>query len=438
MTNISRIAVLVFSLALAPWLASPLPGQSVNARIYGNVQNEEGEYLAGVWVRALNIGNNAETTTFTNAEKGAFRFLGLAPGIYQVSFDMEGYQSNVASGIQLSADQSATLHIKLKHLKESDAVLPVSIPPRPQAPSADLPAGPLKKWQFELSAGTLFGEPAGLNDFIDYDLWLCKSKAYEYANTYGLNIVYTVNNASTGRLKPMDGGRPLTARVRFFLDKTFSLVLGIGTFERQQVSVYSLSHTLVDVQPGSINLNKEYSLVSEFPDYLLGMKGLFPHVGAQAGITLEGGLRAAGFVHAGWLFSEYRYSSTRLFRDGFLNKISSSEVAMNGRGSGLTLEAGARFEVEVWRGLGFFAEGLYQVSRVKKVTGERSASVIVQDAQTLEIEFRSTEKTEGRWLLGDGAVPAPFIPPAEDSAGYDPFTLDLSGLGLRAGLFFRF
>jgi hypothetical protein len=438
MRNISRIAVLVFFLALLLCPAAFLAGQSVNARIYGNVQNEEGEYLAGVWVRALNIGNNAETTAFTSAEKGAFRFPALAPGVYQVSFDMEGYQSYVASGIRLTADQSSTLRVKLKHLKDSDAVLPVSIPPRPQAAPAEQPEGRLKKWQLELSAGTLFGEPAELNDFIAYDVEICKSKSWEYFTAYGLRIVNIMGNSSVGRLKPMGGGRPLTARLRFFLDRKFSLVLGIGTFEREQVSSYSLSHILVDVKPGSDNFNEEYLLVSEIPDYLLGMKGLFPHLGVQAGITLVRGLRMAGFVHAGWLFSEFRYASTRLFRDGFLNKISNTEVAMNGRGSGLTLEGGARFEADVWRGLGLFAEGLYQMSRVRNVTGERNASLIVQNAETLEVESRSTEKGEGRWVLRDGAAPSPFIPSPGDVTEYAPFKIDLSGMGMRAGLFFRF
>jgi hypothetical protein len=438
MAKIMKIAVLLCFLALPLWLASFLPGQSVNARILGNVQNEEGEYLTGVWVRAVNVGNNAESEVFTSGEKGAFRLLGLAPGIYQVSFDMEGYQSYVASGIRLSADQSATLRVKLKPRQGSDDMSPLSIPSRPQPPAAAPLAGPLKKWQFEFAAGSFFGEPADLNTFIDYDLWVCKSKSYEYASTYGLRIVNIMGHNSMGRLMPMDGGRPLTARVRFFLNGTFSLALGVGYFERQQVSTYSLSHILEYLEPESINFSEEFTLTSEIPDYLLDMKGLFPHVGAQAGVTLERGLRLAGFVHAGWIFSQCRYASRRIFLDGFLDQVTSSEVAMSGRGSGPAFETGAKFEVDVWRGLGFFVEGLYQASRVKKVTGERSASTIVQDGKTLEVESSFSEKIEGRWMLSGGEVPSPFIPSPGAAAEYDPFTLDLGGLGLRAGLFFRF
>ncbi|MBN2346907.1 MAG: carboxypeptidase regulatory-like domain-containing protein [Candidatus Aminicenantes bacterium] len=51
---------------------------------------------------------------------GKLRVLSLEPGFYQASFEKEGYQAFVTSGIQLSADQSATLHIKLKKATDPD------------------------------------------------------------------------------------------------------------------------------------------------------------------------------------------------------------------------------------------------------------------------------------------------------------------------------
>jgi len=94
-------------------LATFLPAQSTTAKILGKVENEDGKYLPGVEVTATHIESNAVTTT-TTGKKGSFRFLALPPGTYQVSFDLEGYQSHVVSGIRLSAEQSVTLRIKLK------------------------------------------------------------------------------------------------------------------------------------------------------------------------------------------------------------------------------------------------------------------------------------------------------------------------------------
>lgn len=96
------------------FLAATLPGQATNARIVGNVMDEDGNYLPGVTITATNIGNNGVSTTTSGKKKGAFRFASLATGFYQVSIDLEGYQSYVVGGIRLSAEQSVTLRIKLK------------------------------------------------------------------------------------------------------------------------------------------------------------------------------------------------------------------------------------------------------------------------------------------------------------------------------------
>jgi hypothetical protein len=102
--------------------AAFLGGQATSARITGNVKDEDGAFLAGVTVTVTNIRNNAVTESITS-KKGAFRLLTLEPGFYQVSFDLEGYESKVMSGIQLNADQSATLRIKLKKM-----IAPASTP----------------------------------------------------------------------------------------------------------------------------------------------------------------------------------------------------------------------------------------------------------------------------------------------------------------------
>jgi hypothetical protein len=106
----NRFWVVLTMLAL---MAVSLSAQSTSASISGNVKDEEGTYLPRIEVVATNIKTNAVTTT-TTGKKGTFRFPSLAPGFYQVSIDLEGYQSYVAAGIQLNAEQSFTLRIKLK------------------------------------------------------------------------------------------------------------------------------------------------------------------------------------------------------------------------------------------------------------------------------------------------------------------------------------
>ncbi len=101
-------------LVLLLLLASLLPGQSRNAKIFGNIKNEAGDYLPGVQVTATAVESNAVTPTRSEGKKAVFRFLSLPPGLYELSFDLEGYQPLVLSGIRLNAEMSITLRVKLK------------------------------------------------------------------------------------------------------------------------------------------------------------------------------------------------------------------------------------------------------------------------------------------------------------------------------------
>jgi hypothetical protein len=434
MAKISRVVVWFCCLSL--WLPALLAGQATNARITGDVQDDAGIFLTGVAVTAINVVNRAETKVLSD-DNGAFRFLALAPGFYQVSFDLEGYKSFVASGIQLSADQSATLHAKLETL-----LGPEGKPLRPQAerpkPQAARPAeGIGKKWQLELAVGALFGEPDDLNGSVVHVRWLCKEQALHYLYTpdfWSLNL----DGVSTGTLAPLGGGQPLTARVRFSLNKTLSLALGIGYFDHRRVSTYARTFDISHGPIGSIGTQEKFSVRNEVPDFRLGAKGLFPHVGVQGSHFVGRRVRLAAFVHAGWTFAECSYSSTRRFLDGWTGQDRLYEVAMNGKGNGFTLEGGAKIEVAVWRGLGIFFEGLYQSCRVKNVTGDRTASETVNDAGAPNAGSRTTVISEGPWRQVGTGITYPYIHSPGDETSFVPFTLNLGGLGLRAGVFFRF
>ena len=434
MAKISRLTVLFYTLSLL--LPALLAGQATNARITGDVQDEAGNLLAGVAVTAVNVVNGAETKVLSGAN-GAFRFLALAPGFYQVSFDLEGYKSYVASGIQLSADQSATVHGKLETLLGPDGK-----PLRPQAellpPQAARPAEGLgKKWQLELAMGAIYNAPDDLNGSIFYDRWLSKRRALQYLYTPDF-WSFNLDGVSMGKLEPLGGGRPLTARVRFSLSKTFSLALGIGYFDHRRVSAYTRTFELSHGPIGTIGSQEKFSVINGFPDYRLGARGLFPHAGAQGSLFVGRRVRLAAFAHAGWTFAECSYSSIRRFLDGWAGQDRLYKVAMSGKGNGFTLEGGGKIEVAVWRGLGLFFEGLYQSCRVKNVSGERTASETVNDPGAPNAGSSTTVKSEGPWRQAGVGITYPYIHPLGDETPYVPFTLDLGGPGLRAGVLFRF
>ena len=106
-----KLTALVILLFLT---AGVLVSQRMTAQVFGTIMNEEGEYLAGVVVTLTNLANNSVTETVSGKKKGVFRFPSVFPGVYQASFDLEGYQSYGVSNIQLNAEQSINLKIKLR------------------------------------------------------------------------------------------------------------------------------------------------------------------------------------------------------------------------------------------------------------------------------------------------------------------------------------
>lgn len=436
MSKALRISVL--SCALAFIAFGRLPGQATSARINGSVQNEEGKFLAGVEVTAVNVANNAQTKAYTSGAKGTFNFPGLAPGAYQVSFDLQGYRSYVAAGIRLSADQSTSLRITMKRLPGEEGA---ALEEEPESDSpADAAAGPLQTWQVELSAGAFANKPDDLNRFVYNDLKVSYELPQDYYYRYvgsGVTIA-SLNGRPSGKLRPLGGLLPLTARLRFSLNRWLSLAAGIGWSERRLALVYSLSHDFFNGNAASNHLPERFSVSSEFPDYHLGVKTLFPHVGAQASQAMGPGFRVAEFVYAGWMFAECRFSSRKIVHDGLLGQEITQELAMEGRGSGPALEGGIKLELALWRNLGGFVEVAYLLSRVTRVTGESVGSDTVRDQKSLAILSSVTETRKGRWRNGDEFYARPAVWPEGEPATGPPFTLDPGGPGVRAGLFFRF
>jgi len=437
-TKMLRIFVLFCIMAVVA--AGPLSGQATSARIYGSVQSEKGKFLGGVEVTAVNVGNNATAKVYTSFGKGTFSFLGLAPGGYQVSFDLPGYRSYVAAGIRLTADQSTTLRITLERLPAAEGGAPEEEAEAEAPAPADADAGPLKTWQVEFSAGAFANEPGVLNRAIFGDLEASHRLPQQYYWDYAFNglTISSYEGRPSGMLKTLGGIQPLTARLRFFLNRWLSLAAGISWSERRMASAYSLTHDFFNGDTDSLPFPEYFSVISEFPDYRLGVDMLFPHVGAQASQFMGSGVRVAEFVHAGWMIAACRLSSLRILHDGLKGLDSTQDLAMEGQGSGPAFEGGFRIDVAVWRGLGIFVEAAYLLSRVTRVTGESVSSAMVLDQETGAILSSVTEQKQGRWWKGDDFYSRPAVRPDGEPAAGTPFTLDLSGPGVRAGLCFRF
>jgi Carboxypeptidase regulatory-like domain len=88
-------------------------GQTVNATVGGIVGDPSGALIPGVTVTATNTGTGIANMTVTN-ESGAYQFPALQPGVYKVSAELPGFQTQTFTNVQLGGAQQITLNFSLQ------------------------------------------------------------------------------------------------------------------------------------------------------------------------------------------------------------------------------------------------------------------------------------------------------------------------------------
>ena len=104
----TRIAYAVAALLLLT--ALPAAAQLQTGDLYGTVTDNPGEALPGVTVTLSGIG--APKVQVTNAE-GQYRFLGLAPGKYQLTAELEGFGTVEYPNIVIRVGRATTVNVTL-------------------------------------------------------------------------------------------------------------------------------------------------------------------------------------------------------------------------------------------------------------------------------------------------------------------------------------
>jgi hypothetical protein len=103
------------ALVAVAWLASTSSGaaQDFRGRINGTVTDNSGAVLPGVTVTATSPALIQPQVQVSGAE-GDFRFLALPPGVYDISFELSGFQSVKREGIRVVINQTLTVDQQLQ------------------------------------------------------------------------------------------------------------------------------------------------------------------------------------------------------------------------------------------------------------------------------------------------------------------------------------
>src|SRR5438876_5685191 len=94
-------------------LASPVWSQTTNATLGGTVSDSTGALIPGVSITATNTQTGIVTTVITN-ESGTYNFASLQPGVYNLSAELTGFQTQTYSAFQLGLSQQVRLNFTLQ------------------------------------------------------------------------------------------------------------------------------------------------------------------------------------------------------------------------------------------------------------------------------------------------------------------------------------
>jgi len=132
---------LAVSLAILALIAAPINpvAQTTTGRIIGRVADPTGAVLAGVKVTLTNAATGVARDAQTN-ESGDYSFVEVAPGTYQVQFELTGFKKNVQNSVIVDVNQVITLNSTLQIGATQEVVEVTSEAPQVDTTSTQLGA----------------------------------------------------------------------------------------------------------------------------------------------------------------------------------------------------------------------------------------------------------------------------------------------------------
>ena len=90
-----------------------LSAQMPTGKIFGAITDEQGTPLPGVSIEATSPKLVGKATTISD-ENGVYRIFALTPGLYKVTFVLQGFKTVVRDGIIVEVEQSIKLNVAMQ------------------------------------------------------------------------------------------------------------------------------------------------------------------------------------------------------------------------------------------------------------------------------------------------------------------------------------
>lgn len=392
--------------------------KDVNGKIYihnqDNILVVELSKSAG---REISIGLNA----------GDYRIIALAGGAVMES--------------KISLEDKKTLSLGREAFQKTE-MIPTELRGTVGQVSPELELGRADgKWQIEVFGGFASLNPADLNmraEFDEMSRMFYYDDYLQYLKSQGLIASFSKSNEG-GRAKFLRHSIPLGVRLRYRLAAWLDFSIGLTRFSGDSNSRYKNTYHVTE------NDGLQSVYFEELSAYTLGSKGYVPSLGVHLGTRLTRNLRLEGYLAGGPLFAECLYSLTFQSQEppgdsgGSLESLENGILEEKGSGTGLSVEMGARLDLRLKDRLGMFMQGGYAYQRVDSVSGPGMRSLASH-----------RDSWEGDWGIKQDIKVEPwgtarFLWPSNGWTIFGgtwwrlrDFELNLSGVQVRMGLFYRF
>src|SRR5438552_8773039 len=104
---------LAAALVLLSLISSCISAQTTNSKLGGTVSDASRALIPGVTVTATNTQTGIVTTVLTN-ETGAYQFPSLQTGVYKVTAELAGFQTQAYNEVTLGVAQQVRLNLTLQ------------------------------------------------------------------------------------------------------------------------------------------------------------------------------------------------------------------------------------------------------------------------------------------------------------------------------------
>jgi hypothetical protein len=361
--------------------------------------------------------------------------IGLEKGKYRVINIRKGdiYESRIALA------EGMSYQLKINQLKETKKVYALA------RGNITFQPGKMKnRFQVEFLGGYSTLNPADLNLRAQFESEHRQFVDYRYINMKNDGNIIRYSKNFEGEFKKIKNAIPRGFRFKYFLNNSISISLGFNYISREKTSNIRNRYTIDDIVD---NIYRHYILDDEVSPYTLSAAGYIPAIGIHFSRKLTRSTEIEGYLTAGPLFARCSYfidyQSAPLSDEGVIVDKYYWDVGVieeKGKGTGFSLEGGARMNFNIGKNFALFLEGGYAYQMVNNMSGP-GYHTYNYETETWEGDWAIKEVyLDGQWGSRYFQFPSNAWGMEEDYVYYKirDFKLDLSGFRMKIGISYRF